>query len=95
MFANQSKPIGFTSPHSAFIPVGAQTMGFGVFDGLFLLDRGAGAGPEGRWKACPVPESVVGGSWGIYWDGVREGAKGALGRECVDVKLKVREIKTC
>ncbi|KAF8545319.1 hypothetical protein BDD12DRAFT_721696 [Trichophaea hybrida] len=91
VYANESKPIGLTTPHSGFIPIGAQTTGFKKVKELFLLDRGTGKGPEGRWKACPVPENIEQGTWGIYWDGGKKG----LGKECIKVELKVGEIKKC
>lgn len=37
MYENQTRPISFTVPHSAYIPAGAATTGFGVFDGNFKL----------------------------------------------------------
>lgn len=92
VFANDSKPIGFTSAHSAYIPVWAQTAGFGVWgasDGGGG-GRGAGQGPEEHWRAYPVAEGTAPpNAWEIYWNDIGRGRRGALGPECVPMLLRV------
>lgn len=83
----ESKPIGFTIPHSGAVPTGASTTGFGEYTGAFSFDRGNG--PENLWKACPVAtELAPTGSWQIYWDGA------ATLSDCVAIDLTVVE-NTC
>ena len=58
--------------------------------GVLKLDRGAGLGPEEHWRACPVAEGAAPPhTWKIYWNGIGEGRRGALGPECVPVQLRV------
>jgi len=90
VFANESKPIGFTAPHSGFIPAGAQLVGFGRHGGKLKLDTGNG--PVEKWVACKVPTKEAPESWKIHWDG-----KGTLAKTagCGRISLKVGAAKEC
>ena len=90
VFANESKPIQFTQPHSGNIPKGAVTTGFGSTKRHFGLNQGGGL--KEKWKACPVPEAVAEGTWQIYWDGSKTKK---LGPHCVDIRLKIGKTKEC
>lgn len=76
IFPDESKPIGFTIPHSMAIPAGATATGFSQ-DGTSLLFNA-----EKKWKACPVAEAA--GTWQIYWDGA------ACLTDCVTIDLTVK-----
>ena len=91
VYANQSKPIAFTTPHSGYVPPGAQMAGFGSVGGLLKLDRGVGKGFEGKWKACKVPQGVSQGTWQIYW----EGGAPLSPAECSAVTLTVGKATEC
>jgi hypothetical protein len=87
---NETAPVGFTTPHSGYIPAGAQYNGFGEVDGKFQLD--VGNGPEEKWMACKIPEETVSDTYQIYW----EGKAGQLTtRECYPVTLKVGAATEC
>jgi len=87
IYCEESKPIGFTIPHSGAIPTNASTIGFTECDGLLKFDRGNG--PEGLWKACPAATELgPTGSWQIYWDG------DDMLPDCVEVDLTIVE-DTC
>ncbi|KAI5847594.1 hypothetical protein BZA05DRAFT_126975 [Tricharina praecox] len=90
VFANASAPLAFTTPHSASIPAGAQTVGFGSWDGKFQLDTGSG--PAEMWVACKSPETEASGSWKINWDG-----NGTLAKTegCSRVSLTVGKATEC
>ncbi|RPB10059.1 hypothetical protein P167DRAFT_537990 [Morchella conica CCBAS932] len=82
VYPTESKPIGFTVPHSAAVPTGAVTTGITQEGGLFAVN-----GISGSWKACKVDESKVQGTWQLYWDGA-----GTLEAEgCVAVNITVAE----
>jgi hypothetical protein len=90
VMVNETQPVAFTTPHSAYIPAGAQYNGFGTVDGKFQLD--VGKGPEEKWMACKIPESTVSGTYQLYW----EGKPGQLHtRECYPVTLKVGKATEC
>ncbi|KAL7268639.1 hypothetical protein RUND412_008725 [Rhizina undulata] len=77
VYTNESQPIGFTTPHSAYVPNGATTAGLGESSGKFTWDG------EQKWKACRVPEDTVDGTYQIYWDGADSLT------DCVSVTLTV------
>ena len=86
IFANKSEPIGFTAPHSGYVPPGAVVVGFGKSaDGQFTWSG------KQLWKACKTSEV---GSWQIYWDGVKSG-NGLKGKDCTAVGLKVGSATEC
>lgn len=77
IYPAESKPIGFTIPHSMAVPAGAVTTGF-TQDGSSLTYN-----TEKKWKACPVAEAT--GTWQIYWDGA------ATLTDCVAVDMAVKD----
>lgn len=77
IYPTESKPIGFTIPHSGSVPAGAAATGF-TQDGSSLLFN-----DEKKWKACPVEGDAS--SWQIYWDGA------ATLTECVSIDLAVKD----
>jgi hypothetical protein len=92
VLADQSRGMGFSTPHSASFPEGAVYRGFGAGHGGFLvLDRGGGGGVQELWVACRVSEAAARGSWAIVWDGRRVGS----GSGCVPVRLKVGTTTDC
>ncbi|KAI5821419.1 hypothetical protein BZA77DRAFT_299518 [Pyronema omphalodes] len=88
VYENQTRPISFTVPHSGYVPPGAKTTGFGVFDGRFQL-KSNGKISE-KWIACQVPKDMAPyDSWQILWNG-----EGKKVDNCKDVKLIARK-ETC
>jgi len=90
VLADQSREMGFSTPHSAFFPKGAVYKGFGARGGFLVLNRGGG-GVQELWVACRVSEAAASGSWAIVWDGKKVGSK----RKCVPVRLKVGTTTDC
>ncbi|CCX30324.1 hypothetical protein FPQ18DRAFT_313528 [Pyronema domesticum] len=88
VYENQTRPISFTVPHSAYIPAGAATTGFGVFDGNFKLQSNGKISE--KWIACQVSKAATPyDSWQILWNG-----EGKTMDNCKDVKLIARK-ETC
>lgn len=77
IYPTESKPIGFTIPHSGAVPEGATTTGF-TQDGSSLLFN-----DEKKWKACAVEGSA--GTWQIYWDGA------ATLTSCISIDMAVKD----
>lgn len=84
VIGDESKAIGFTTPHSGSRPPGAVGTGFGNFDGKFQLKTEEGV--VSKWKACKAADEEA---WEIYWEGGEELT------DCTKVELTVGEQSEC
>jgi hypothetical protein len=89
IFPNKTKPVGFTTPHSAKVPKGAVTTGFVKEHSNFLYDNGKSS--NAKWAVCPVDGQD--GTWQLYWNGSSN--KKALHKDCVYTPLKIGKTKEC
>jgi hypothetical protein len=89
VYLNPFWNIGYTAPHSAFIPPGSLVTGFGAYKGGgFVNLNGNGWG----WVACP-PTAAGGGGNDGRWNLVAKNTTNAknLGN-CYAVNLKIKEL---
>lgn len=66
IYANETKPVGFTVPHSAYVPTGASTTGldFNGPDGVLAFNG------ENKFQACQVSAAdEATDSYNVYWVG--------------------------
>ncbi|KAK3990134.1 carbohydrate-binding module family 52 protein [Cladorrhinum sp. PSN332] len=76
--------VGYTQAHSAYIPPGSLTTGFGAYQGGgFVNLNGNGAG----WLACPIRASgPTGGFWQLFG---RNATNAAALSYCTPINLKI------
>ncbi|KAF8426202.1 hypothetical protein EV426DRAFT_18408 [Tirmania nivea] len=87
VYPNDMKPPGFTAPHSAFIPKGADAFNFTI--GTTSTDKRFRYKQTNRWHACPSPTKPR------YYQIIYVGGTNRAPKECTAVVLNVSPYGTC